>query len=494
VDAHIHFFQSGGLYTRPDVVDLRDHVPYAEERAAIKSRLGRTLRSYLRMGITTVVDVGGPMYNYQIRKDFHLVPDAPDIFVTGPLISTVQPEEFGEQDPPILKAADTETARRLVHRQLDYNPDFIKIWYIVGRDNSASDNFPIVQATVEEAHKHGLPVAVHATQLETAKLALEAGADFLVHSVDDAPVDEEFIAAVRDKGVSYIPTLVVSSNYLRTFQRQHDFSYRELTRTVPEPLGSLMDVEHLLAPGIQRYQEAGADLREMFDQQDAIARDNLLRMQHAGVNIVTGTDAGNIGTLHATSYSQELGAMRRSGLSNAEILRASTSNAARLLGKEREIGQIKAGYRANMLVLANNPLEDIRYAVAPEWVINKGYLIDPDTRQIPSPEDLAQQQLNAYNARHLEAVLAPYHADVEVYRFPNELLYRGKEAMRKAYRSRFENSPDLHCELVRRIVLGNTVIDQESVRIEKGKPLLEAIAIYKIRENKIHQVFFITKD
>ena len=69
-------------------------------------------------------------------------------------------------------------------------PDFIKIWYIAGADGlsveeSARKNLPIVKAIIAEAHKNNLKVAVHATQRFTAQLAVENGADFLVHSVED---------------------------------------------------------------------------------------------------------------------------------------------------------------------------------------------------------------------------------------------------------------------------------------------------------------------
>jgi imidazolonepropionase-like amidohydrolase len=60
IDAHIHIFQSGGLYTRPDAIDLRKFRPYKEERRLNRERAGDRLRRYLRAGITSVMDVGGP--------------------------------------------------------------------------------------------------------------------------------------------------------------------------------------------------------------------------------------------------------------------------------------------------------------------------------------------------------------------------------------------------------------------------------------------------
>ncbi len=59
IDAHVHFFQSGGVYTRPDVIDLRAHRPYEQELTWIKQRLPYTFQRYLCSGITSAVDVGG---------------------------------------------------------------------------------------------------------------------------------------------------------------------------------------------------------------------------------------------------------------------------------------------------------------------------------------------------------------------------------------------------------------------------------------------------
>uniref|UniRef100_UPI004047E698 nuclear transport factor 2 family protein n=1 Tax=Roseivirga sp. TaxID=1964215 RepID=UPI004047E698 len=108
-----------------------------------------------------------------------------------------------------------------------------------------------------------------------------------------------------------------------------------------------------------------------------------------------------------------------------------------------------------------------------------------------TPAQLAQQQLDAYNNRDIEAFLAPYSDSVKIYNHPNELLFSGKEAMRKRYATKFENTPDLHCTLMNRMVLGNTVIDQEYVINDKNAPPTEVIAIYKIEAEKIVEVYFI---
>lgn len=102
------------------------------------------------------------------------------------------------------------------------------------------------------------------------------------------------------------------------------------------------------------------------------------------------------------------------------------------------------------------------------------------------------QQLNAYNARSLEAFLAAFADDVEICTYPDVLRLKGKEAMRKNYAERFAD-PILHCVIVNRIVMDNTVIDHERVRVtlKSGPGVIEVIAIYTVRHDKIAKVTFI---
>ncbi|MEM7039904.1 MAG: amidohydrolase family protein, partial [Bacteroidota bacterium] len=189
VDAHIHLFQSGGIFARPDALDLRKYKPYEEEVEWVLGEAGDFLKRYLRCGITTVMDVGGPMSNYDLRTEFSDHTAYPNLYLTGPLISTYQPAALNVKDPPIIQVASPEEAREQVRKQLPSKPDFIKIWYISTGAMPADSTYDMVAATIDESHKHGLKVAVHATELRTAKLALKAGADFLVHSVEDEVAD-----------------------------------------------------------------------------------------------------------------------------------------------------------------------------------------------------------------------------------------------------------------------------------------------------------------
>lgn len=106
-------------------------------------------------------------------------------------------------------------------------------------------------------------------------------------------------------------------------------------------------------------------------------------------------------------------------------------------------------------------------------------------------ESLAQEQLDAYNARDIEKFIEPYSDSVEIYQFPNKLLYKGKDKMRISYGGMFEKVTELHCELVHRTVQGNVVIDQERVTGFPSIDTLRAVAIYTIENGKIQKVHFI---
>lgn len=106
-----------------------------------------------------------------------------------------------------------------------------------------------------------------------------------------------------------------------------------------------------------------------------------------------------------------------------------------------------------------------------------------------SAAGIVQNQLDAYNARDIDAFLNTYSDDVQVYNFPNELNYAGKEKMRENYANFFDSTPDLNCEIKNRIVIGNKVIDKE--KVTANGTTFNAVAIYEVKNGKIAKVTFI---
>ena len=498
-DAHIHFFQSGGLYTRPDVIDLQKDMPYQKEIDYSHETMEEVLHRYLQNGITNVIDVGTTINFLKQRELFKNNDDVPSIYITGPLLTTYEPSVYEnlKDDEPFNLVKTVEDGINIVQQQLPFHPDFIKIWYITSRnalgvEASARKNLPIIKAIIVEAHKNNLKVAVHATQRITAQLAVENGCDFLVHSVDDEILKADFVQLMKKNKTILCPTLIVHGGYVNTFGQTINPSDHELLKADPHQLGSLLDLKHLPDSLLINNYKKMANSKEgvaRLSKADSISMANLKILSDAGVLIATGTDAGNIGTLHASSYLAELQTMKKSGMSNWKILQASTINGAKILDKENEFGTVSIGKKANLIILDDNPIEAIENITKIHRVINKGVVFNPDELIKDTPADLAQRQLNAYNFRNIDAFLEPYAEDVEVYNYPDKLLFKGKEAMRKNYSQMFENTPNLHCELLGRIVQGNIVIDQE--RVQFGDKIVEAVAIYHVENGKIKKVYFI---
>ena len=112
-----------------------------------------------------------------------------------------------------------------------------------------------------------------------------------------------------------------------------------------------------------------------------------------------------------------------------------------------------------------------------------------DSLVVESPEAIVQRQLNAYNARNIDAFMDTYADDIELYDFPGKLSSEGKEEMRKDYADFFKNVNNLYCEIENRIVIGNKIIDKEKVRA--GKRTFHAVAVYEVERGKIKRVTFI---
>lgn len=107
-----------------------------------------------------------------------------------------------------------------------------------------------------------------------------------------------------------------------------------------------------------------------------------------------------------------------------------------------------------------------------------------------SPSDIAQHQLDAYNARDLQRFLEVYAEDVEVWRMPaTEPSLRGRAALGEFYANERFNLPALHADLVNRIAVGDTVIDHERVTGVRSEPF-EVAAVYRITDGLIRCVWF----
>lgn len=108
-----------------------------------------------------------------------------------------------------------------------------------------------------------------------------------------------------------------------------------------------------------------------------------------------------------------------------------------------------------------------------------------------TPDQIVQRQLDAYDAGDIDAFVATYTEDVEIYDHPATLRMQGRDALRETYGRLFTEAPDLKTHIATRIVRGDFVVDDETVTGVPGGGTRGAIAIYQVRDGLIAKVWFI---
>jgi imidazolonepropionase-like amidohydrolase len=300
---------------------------------------------------------------------------APRVEVAGPLISMVDRVKLDLGDPPIIKIESPEAARALVARELERKPDFIRVWFIHQPGDDMSKQEAIVKAAGDAAHAAHLRLAVHATELDVAKASLRAGADYLVHSVFDEPIDDEFIALMRKNHALLCPTLFVRNGYAYALSNRWQATPEEQRLADPQILAAMHDLDQMPKDKIPpRVAKLIADKPPI--NPPTVSERNLKKLWDAGIPIVMGTDAGNIGTLHGPSVFREMALMHDAGLTPLQVLRSATTNGAKAMGRD-DLGAIAPGKLADLVLLDADPLADVANLSRAERVVKGGVVYDP---------------------------------------------------------------------------------------------------------------------
>jgi imidazolonepropionase-like amidohydrolase len=267
-----------------------------------------------------------------------------------------------------------DEARANVRELASVGVDAVKLTYSdqahTGRRPLSVMRADIMQAMIAEAHVLGLKAVVHAPTLRHAKEVLRAGADGLVHSVADAPVDDEFIGLMRKNGATYTTTLALYTSFT-------DVSawMRRLMAADHRKVVSASVYDRYLGPeGARAYH---AFFGTFPPENLGHAKTNARRIFDAGLPVLAGTDTGVTGVLLGVSSQVELELLVEAGLTAAQALRTATLNPARALGREIDFGAVEPNRVADLVVLDADALSDIRNITRVHRVIKGGVVHDP---------------------------------------------------------------------------------------------------------------------
>jgi len=382
IDAHVHYSQTGWVDGRPDAIDLRGELKYDSTVATLQQNPARFDRAWLCSGVTAVFDVGGFPFTIPMARAHETAPMAPRMAAAGPLLTSRAHWlnlPFIQQFIPLT----TDSVVRETVSGLHYmGASAIKVWYLQLPDSLQPHARDMLMRTGEAARSAGRPLIVHATQLPRAKEALAAGTKVLVHSVETAEIDEEFITAAKRNGTIVIPTITVREGYADVgLGRSPELRY---------PLqcvdrGTRAKLERVLPEATRAPLAAAARPGGPWDAQRRTIEVNLRKMRDAGIPIAMGTDAGNPGTAHGPSIYREMEAMQAAGMTAREVLLSSTLIAARAMGREADLGSVDRGKHGDLTIFDADPSVDIANA-RKVWGVVRGGILYERSALLPEPQ------------------------------------------------------------------------------------------------------------
>ena len=196
--------------------------------------------------------------------------------------------------------------------------------------------------------------------------AVEIGASSVEHGSWHDDIPDGVLARMAHDGVYLDPTLGVIEAYARYYSGNTDALNNSLVQETVAPR-SLEATREFLESGKGSDADKAATFTHALDQ----ARDNLLASWKAGIPLAMGTDSGNPLVFHGPSLHHELKLWVDAGIPATEALQAATSKAARLL-RAKNIGMIRVGFDADLVLVDGNPLEDISATERISAVVFKG--------------------------------------------------------------------------------------------------------------------------
>jgi len=340
IDAHVHLFLHPGA---EDLQTVEESVPWRTLLAADAAKAD------LLAGFTAERDLGtegagsaDTAVRDAINQGLIL---GPRLRISGNAINILGGHEDAIHYNPaqhVLSNADYANSAgqliEVIRQQHKEGSDFVKI-YETGKDTVVDGELRApyqyteaqLAAAVEEAHRLGTGVAVHAMGEPGTLFAAQAGVASIEHATQ---LSDETMRLMRERQIPAIPTFAI-------------FDYF---------------AQHAPTPAIAAREKALLDVKKReFKKQIA-----------AGIPFVVGSDVGPFP--HGTQ-AVEMELMVRYGMKPLAVLQADMINGAKLLGWAGQIGELKPGYYADIVAVPGNPLEDITAVERVSFVMKDGAIV-----------------------------------------------------------------------------------------------------------------------
>jgi len=324
-----------GKTVMPAIIDTHVHL------SATRDRLVRDLKLRGYWGIGAAMSMGTDNLELLAVRN-EVIPGAARFLSAGRGITRKEPMR------PTHQIETEEEGRKAIRDNAALGVQIVKIW-VDDRDGKVQKVTPEqYTAIIDEAHKAGIRVTAHIFNMEDAKGLMRAGLDAFAHGVRDKDVDDETVAMFKAR-----PNLILNPN-LPDRGVKVDRSWMQAGMT-PEEFAKL-ETENIDRPAVQHFH--------------GIQARNLAKMNAAGVRIVMGTDGNRPWGPH-----EEMEDMVLAGMTPAQVLMASTRNAAEFL-RIADAGTLEAGKSADFIVLDGNPLDDIKNTRKISAVYLRGAAVD----------------------------------------------------------------------------------------------------------------------
>ena len=336
-----------GMTVMPGLIDCHDHLANLEggmvARAAVPPSLAvlktaRTFHDTLLGGFTAVRDAGGVDLGMKLAVEQGLIP-GPRLKISVNILS----QFGGHNDHTELAGIDSDFprlpgvpdsicdgvdgCRRKVREMIRAGADWIKICTTGGVGTPTGGplirqfSLEEVRAMVDTAHAAGKPVMSHAYGGEGVKICLEAGVDSIEHG---AALEDDLIEQMVRQGTWLVPTFTVLRKIVELGQQEPC----PIPEYIPRKARTLLE-------------------KQVVSFQNALA---------AGVKMALGTDAGGFG--HGQN-AVELGYLVEAGMTPMQAIVAGTKMGARCMGLGDEVGTLREGMLADLLVVDGDPLQDV---------------------------------------------------------------------------------------------------------------------------------------